>query len=128
MRSGRALRQIVIARIRDQVPALTGVYDRATESAVYPYATLGPSYWTDESVECVKARGITLQVDIWHSASNKGVCEDLTDDVATALDGWADEAALTMHPLKVPLARVTDDPDGVSVHGIIQIEAMVEAD
>lgn len=127
MRAGRTLRQIVRERIIDQVLGLTGVYDRATESAVYPYATLGASYWTDDSVECIEAREITLQIDLWHSASNKGVCEDLTDDVAAALKGWADTDALTMHPLRVSLVRVMDDPDGQSVHGVVQVEAMVEA-
>lgn len=128
MRSGRALRQIVRARILDQVPGLTGVYDRATESAVYPYAAMGPSYWNDQSVECIEAREITLQIDLWHSQSNKGVAEDLTDDIATALRGWADTDALTMHPLEIDTARVTDDPDGVSVHGIVVVRAMVEDD
>ena len=128
MRAGRTLRQIVLARILDQVPGLTGVYDRATESAVYPYATLGVSYWTDDSVECIEAREITLQIDLWHSQSNKGVAEDLTDDIATALRGWADIDALTMHPLEIDTVRVTDDPDGVSVHGIVIVRAMVEGD
>ena len=127
MRAGRTLRQIVRERIIDQVLGLTGVYDRATESAVYPYATLGASYWTDVSVECIEAREITLQIDLWHSQSNKGVAEDLTDDIATALRGWADTDALTMHPLRVSLVRVMDDPDGVSVHGVIQVEAMIES-
>ena len=126
MRAGRVLRQIVRARILDQVPGLTGVYDRATESAAYPYATMGPSYWTDDSVECIEAREITLQIDLWHSQSNKGVAEDLTDDIATALRGWADTDVLTMHPLRVSLVRVMDDPDGQSVHGVVQVEAMVE--
>lgn len=128
MRAGRVLRQIVRARIIDQVPGLTGVYDRATESAVYPYATMGPSYWNDQSVECIEAREITLQIDLWHSQSNKGVAEDLTDDIATALRGWADTDALTMHPLEIDTVRVTDDPDGVSVHGIVVVRAMVEDD
>ena len=126
MRAGRILRQIVRARILDQVPGLTGVYDRATDSTAFPYATLGVSYWTDDSVECIEAREITLQIDLWHSQSNKGVAEDLTDDIATALRGWADTDALTMHPLRVSLVRVMDDPDGVSVHGVIQVEGLVE--
>ena len=128
MRAGRTLRQIVRARILDQVPGLNGVYDRATESSVYPYATLGASYWTDGSVECIEAREITLQIDLWHSQSNKGVAEDLTDDIATALRGWADTDALTMHPLEIESVRVNDDPDGVSVHGIVIVRAMVEGD
>ena len=86
MRAGRVLRQIVRARIMAQVPALAGkVFDRATEGLAYPYATLGPSYWSDTSV-------------------------------------------LTMHPLSVSLVRIMDDPDGVSVHGVVQVEAMVERD
>ena len=128
MRAGRILRQIVRARIIDAVPGLTGVYDRATDSAAYPYATMGPSYWADDDAECIEAREITLQIDLWHSQSNKGVAEDLTDDIATALRGWADTDALTMHPLRVSLVRVMDDPDGVSVHGVIQVEGLVEAD
>ena len=128
MRAGRLLRQIVRARIMAQVPALSGkVFDRATEGLSYPYATLGPSYWSDTSVQCIEAREVTLQIDIWHSQSNKGVAEDLTDDIATALRGWADTDALTMHPLRVSLVRVMDDPDGQSVHGVVQVEAMVEA-
>ena len=127
MKAGRVLRQIVRARIMAQVPALAGkVFDRATEGLAYPYATLGPSYWSDTSVQCIEAREITLQIDIWHSQSNKGVLEDLTDDVAAALSGWADTSVLTMHPLSVSLVRIMDDPDGVSVHGVVQVEAMVE--
>lgn len=128
MRAGRILRQIVADRIVDQVPGLTNVYDRATKSSVFPYATLGPSYWVDDSAECIEAREITLQIDVWHSKANKGVCEDLTDDVATALRGWADIVVLTMHPMEIDSVRVTDDPDGVSVHGIVVVRAMVESD
>lgn len=127
MRVGRRLREIVRARIIDQVTGLQGrVVDRAVKSTPYPYATLGPSYWTDDSAECIEARDITLQIDVWHSQANKGACEDLTDDVAAALKGWADTNALTMHPMRVTLVRVMDDPDGVSVHGVVQVEALVE--
>lgn len=127
MRAGRALRRIIRDRIVAQVPGLMGrVYDRAVETTPYPYATLGPSYWTDDSTECIKARVQTVQVDIWGDAA-KGVVEDLVDDVATVLDGWVDTDALTMHPLRVVLARTTDDPQPGVVHGIVQVEAMLEA-
>lgn len=128
MRAGRTLRRIVMDRIIAQVPEFGGrVYDKATEDDTYPYVTLGPSDWSDESVECIEARRITLQIDVWHSLSNKGVCEDLTDDVAAALNGWEDTDALTMHPLQIGIVRVMDDPDGVSVHGVISVEALVES-
>ena len=126
MRAGRVLRQIIIARIKDQVAGLTGVYDKATESASTPYCTLGASYWNDASVECVKARLQTLQVDVWHGQTSKGALEDIVDDISAALDGFADTSRLTMPPLRVSLVRIMDDPSG-DVHGVIQVEAKVEA-
>lgn len=128
MRAGRTLRKIVMDRIIAQVPALGGrVYDRATEGTNYPFASMGPSDWVNESVECIKARSISLQIDVWGSRSNKGALEDLTDDVATALDGFADEDRLTMHPIRVMSVQVMDDPDGDTVHGIVRIEVDVES-
>ena len=127
MRAGRILRKIVMDRIIAQVPALDGrVYDKATEGTAYPFASMGPSDWIDESVECITARSISLQIDVWGSRSNKGALEDLTDDVATALDGFADEDRLTMHPIRIMSVQVMDDPDGMSIHGVIRIEADVE--
>lgn len=125
MRAGRALRRIIMNRIIDEVPGLDGkVYDRAAEDTAYPYVTLGPSYWVDDSAECIQARSQTVQVDVWHSGAAKGALEDLVDDVSAALDGWAVDE-LTMHPLRVTLARIMDDPSG-ALHGVVQIEAMVE--
>lgn len=127
MRAGRALRRIIMDRVIAEVPDLAGkVYDRAVEDTAYPYVTLGPSYWVDDSAECVPARSQTVQVDVWHSGAAKGALEDLVDDVSAALDGWADTETLTMHPLRVTLARVMDDPSG-ALHGVVQVEAMVEA-
>ena len=128
MRAGRTLRKIVMDRIIAQVPALGGrVYDKATEGTNYPFASMGPSDWVDESVECIKARSISLQIDVWGSRSNKGALEDLTDDVASALDGYADEDRLTMHPIRIMSVQVMDDPDGSTVHGIVRLEVDVES-
>lgn len=125
MRAGRALRRIIMNRIIAEVSDLAGkVYDRAAEDTAYPYVTLGPSYWVDDSAECIQARSQTVQVDVWHSGAAKGALEDLVDDVSAALDGWAVDE-LTMHPLRVTLARVMDDPSG-ALHGVVQVEAMVE--
>ena len=128
MRAGRVLRQIVIARIADQVPALTAVVDRATEGTIYPFASMGPSNWIPADAECIVARDYSLQIDIWHNHTSKGATEDIVDDVAAALDGFADTLRLTMHPIRVRQAFTLDDPDGMTKHGIVRIEAMVERD
>lgn len=124
MIGGRTLRQIVIARIKAQVPALTGIFDKATEGTVYPYASMGASDAVNESVECIKAANISLQIDIWHD-KNKGIVEDLVEAVFLALDGYEDTAILTMHPISVVQAQVMDDPSG-DYHGIVRIEVDTE--
>ncbi|WP_313350179.1 DUF3168 domain-containing protein [Paracoccus sp. (in: a-proteobacteria)] len=125
MRAGRVLRQIVITRLGSQIPGVP-VVDKPTEKTPMPYIFLGPSYWADASVECIEAREVTLQIDCYDTRTSKGAVEDLVDDISSVLNDWANEAALTMHPMPVTLVRVMDDPDGKSVHGVVQVEAMVE--
>lgn len=126
MRSGRRLRSLIIARIGEAVPALSGrVSDRAVAGTAYPYCTLGASDWSRQDADCIDARTWSLQIDIWHSNAAKGVVEDLVDDVAAALADY-EAPDLAMHPIKVSLARVMDDPSG-DLHGVVQIEALIEA-
>ncbi len=119
--------QAIRARIMDRVPVLAGkVFDRATEGDGPLYAAFGPFYGLPASVECVDAEDWTIQIDIYKTDASKAEVGKIAGQVKAALDGWADTDALTMHPLHVSLVRVMDDPDGVSVHGVVQVEAMVE--
>ena len=122
------LQRVIVARLKAAVPAVAGrVYDGPREDAQMPYISIGASYWSDDSAECITARRETVQVDIWASVRpDMSMCKDVTDAATVALDGWADTDALTMSGLTVALARVVRDPDGTTAHGIVQVEAMVE--
>ena len=122
------LQRVIVARLKAAVPSAAGrVYDNPPETAAMPYISIGPSYWNDDSAECIRARLETVQVDIWASnRPDKRAAKDATDEVAAALDGWQDTDALAMHPLRVSLVRVMDDPSPGVVHGVVQVEAMVE--
>ena len=121
------LQRVIVARLKAAVPAVAGrVYDNPPETAVMPHISIGPSYWSDDSAECIRARVETVQIDVWASnRPDKRAAKDATDQVADALDGWAVEE-LAMHPLRVSLVRVMDDPAPGVVHGVVQVEAMVE--
>ena len=121
------LQRVIVARLKAAVPSVAGrVYDTPPETAQMPYISIGPSYWNDDSAECISARVETVQVDIWASnRPDKRAAQDTTDDAAAALGGWAVED-LAMHPLRVSLVRVMDDPAPGVVHGVVQVEAMVE--
>lgn len=122
------LQRLIVARLKAAVPSVAGrVYDNPAETATMPYVSIGPSYWSTDDAECIRARVETIQCDIWASnRPNKAAAKDAADEVAAALDGWADTGALTMHPLRVALVRVMDDPKPGVAHGVVQVEAMVE--
>jgi len=121
------LRQMIQDRIIAEVADVEGrVYDKTSEGDVYPNVTMGPSYWIREDVQCIGGKAWTVQVDIWHQKVDKGIAGDVTEAVDNALNGWADTSVLTMSPFRVTLVRQMDDPDGVSTHGVVQVETRVE--
>ena len=124
------LQRVIVARLKAAVPAVAGrVYDGPREDAQMPYISIGASYWTDDSAECIRARVETVQVDVWASnRPDKSACKVALDEAARAIDGWSNEAVLTAHPLRVFSAQVRDDPDGMTVHGFFLVDAMVEED
>lgn len=121
------LQRAIVARLKAAVQSVAGrVYDNPPETAGMPHISIGPSYWSDDSAECIRARVETLQIDVWASNKpDKRSAKDATDAVADALDGWSVDE-LAMHPLRVTLVRVMDDPSPGVVHGVVQVEAMVE--
>ena len=122
------LQRMVVSRLKAAVPSVAGrVYDSPSETAQMPFISIGPSYFTPDDVECIPGRNETLQVDIWGSSKPKrAAVKDAVDQVYDALHGWQDTAALTMHPLRVSLVRVMDDPQAGVVHGVVQVEVSIE--
>ena len=122
------LQKLIVARLKSAVPAVSGrVYDGPSETAQMPYISIGPSYFTDASAEGIPGRDETLQIDIWVSSKpNRAAVKDAVDQVYDALHGWEDTAALTMHPMRVSLVRVMDDAQQGIIHGVVQVEAMIE--
>ena len=122
------LQRLVVARLKAAVPSVAGrVYDNPAETATMPYISIGPSYWSTDDAECIEGRSEVIQIDIWASnRPNKAAAKDATDEVAAALKGWSSEA-IAMHPLRVVMVRVMDDPAPRVVHGVVHVEAMIEA-
>ena len=127
MRAGSILRQIIQDRIIATVPEVAGrVYDKTSEADPFPNVTMGPSYWTAQDADCIEGRLWTCQIDVWHQGVEKGQLEDLTDAITDALRGWSDDSVIAMHGFDIALVRNMDDPDGVTFHGVIQVETLVE--
>lgn len=104
------------------------VYDQPPEDVRYPYISIGPVSMVPDDADCIAARRETVQVDIWHrDQGRKWKCAETMDAVKAALHEA--EAASTSHGLvqcRVVLMQRLMDPDGITVHGVVQVEATVE--
>ena len=99
------------------------VYDKRPSPMVYPCITFGPSDAIPADADCIDAETETFQIDIWHrDQGRKWLCKDTTAAVRAALH----EADSDFATIRVVARRVFDDPDGITVHGIVTVEAIIE--
>jgi hypothetical protein len=112
------------------IAALVGsrVYDRALPNAAFPFISFGPTSFLLVQDDCLGGRTETMQIDIWSdSKAGKRQCKDIVDLVVDALNGIeAELATVTVADLRVTLVQVMDDPDGITSHGVVQIEALID--
>lgn len=131
MNVSEELQRYLYAKLRTvpEVVALaeSRVYDRVPESRTFPYVSFGSSDIVDDSAECIEAETHTIQLDVWSRAVGKEECKNLVDGIKKALQRdepvIADNAIVEM---EVRFSQVVPDPDGLTTHGIIQVEIKVE--
>lgn len=105
------------------------VFDRVPEKSLFPYVSIGPSGYVDDDAECITGGEHTLQLDIW-SRSPAGFleCKQVADAVKQALH-LNETGALESHALgelRVLSVRFERDPDGLTSHGIVTLQALIE--
>lgn len=112
------------------VAALVGtrIVDGRQAGLDYPNITFGPSDYVEDDAECITGRIEVQQLDIWSRQNGqKYQAKEILDAVKTALhETDLDLGVHGLHSLRLELARVVDDPDGITAHGIIQFAAIVE--
>ncbi|PHP68183.1 hypothetical protein CSC94_05900 [Zhengella mangrovi] len=112
------------------VTAIVGdrVYDRVPNERKFPYISFSASVGTPDDAECIDGLSHVLQIDCW-SRYGGGFREvnQMNDAVYRALhdyEGVIDVNALVQ--MRVTLVRSVRDPDGLTSHGIVQVESIVE--
>lgn len=118
MRGNAALSAAVGARISD-VPEI---------NTQYPCISLGNTSFFPERQDCFRRIVETVQIDVWTRAeTQRHPCKDICGLVVDVLDQadltLADPYSLARCELR--LARVMDDPDGITHHGVLQFECEV---
>ena len=112
------------------VAAIVGarIYDKPPADALAPYLSFGPSDAVPEDAECFLGRIEVLQIDAWSTAQDgKRECKVLTDAVKKALHKWSGSLPVdALVSVEVTSLRVFDDPDGITTHGVVTLEATIE--
>jgi Protein of unknown function (DUF3168) len=92
------------------------------------YVSFGPVDVIVDDAECIVAGIHTLQLDCWSRQHTSVHCKRLTDAVYAALHevtaSLPDPNALV--EMRVTLRQIMRDPDGLTTHGVLQLEADIE--
>lgn len=104
------------------------VYDNPVGKDSFPFVSFGPSDVVEDDADCITGRIETIQLDCWsrYQGGFKEV-KDLTDAVKKALHHY--EGELTTNALvemTVEAIRHFRDPDGITSHGVVTVQAIVE--
>ncbi len=122
----------VVARLladADLLAALGGphIHDGAPRGTGFPYVTLGAAGQADWSDGSAEGGDVSLTLHVWSRQGGKkeawaiaGILMRLLHDEPLAL---ADHHLVT---LRVAFAEVRRDPDGITEHGVVRLEALVE--
>ena len=112
------------------VGALVGdrIYDGVPKDAGFPYVSFGPTDVVPDDAECFDARMETVQIDVWpREHARLRVSKAICDAIKAALhdlSGTLEAGAL--QSCRVTRMQVMPDPDGITAHGIVAVQAMVQ--
>lgn len=94
----------------------------------YPSITFGPSDGIPDDMDCIDGSVESVQLDCWvRDGGRLRPARALADKVKALLHNSS--LSLANHALasiEVTLVRAFMDPDGLTAHGVVQIEAMIE--
>lgn len=134
MSASAELQDLIIATLKADAAVASIVGDRVYDvpppqgTRTFPDITLGPSDFVPEDMDCIIGREETVQIDCWTEEHGRlKACRALVDAVKEALhlpDLEMPDNALVM--MRVELARVFRDADGLTAHGVVQVTASIE--
>lgn len=110
-------------RFYDRVPAkAAGELDAATD-----YVSVGAVDSVPQTIDCIEADDVTLQLDVWSAAYDRDRCRTIVAAIRRRLhDAELPLAENGLAACVVALTRIFEDPDGVTLHGVVQVTASID--
>jgi hypothetical protein len=122
--------------IFDRLVADTGVHaivadriaDNRPSNMEFPCVTFGPSDVVEDDAECITGRVETIQLDCWARDNARiNVVKPLVDAVKDALHLYhVNPPNSALVELRVTAWRTFMDPDGLTAHGVVTVQAIME--
>lgn len=111
------------------VTALVGtrIFDSVPASALFPYISYGPSDALQTDADCINGIDIDVQIDVWSRSPGFPEAKKINGAVRNALHDV--DLVLATNGLVFLEHRQTStrrDPDGLTSHGIVQLNAFIE--
>lgn len=112
---------------------INNVYDHVPDDAVsfadpkQAYVSFGPLDIVDDYAQCIDGETHTVQIDVWSRQVGFINAKNIVDRIKRVLARA--HLSLTSNALletNITLARIFRDPDGVTSHGVLTVELMVE--
>ena len=92
------------------------------------YISFGPSDSFNEDAECQTNSVHTVQIDCWSRQVGSVHCKRMVDAVYAVLhDNSSLELSVNaLQQMQVVLRQVYRDPDGLTTHGVLQVQAQIQ--
>lgn len=129
------LQVLIVSTLKNSAAVMAlidGVYDTVPSTAWdgprKAYISLGPSDMTTDDADGIVGETHTVQLDVWSRAVGQPDCKKICTAVKKALH----KRPLTMSDnalveINMTLERIMRDPDGLTIHGAMQFEVMIES-
>lgn len=111
---------------------VTAFYDAVPDQASrwgakQAYLSLGETDVVEDDADCITAGVHTVQIDCWSRVVGSYHCKRIVDALKVALhDKDIELPSYGAGRLSVVMRRVDEDPDGLTMHGVVMVEAYIE--
>lgn len=109
---------------------VNGVYDSVPSSpwgAKEGYISFGPVDVVEDDAECIIGGIHSVQIDCWSRKVGAVHCKQIVDAVKAALhEKDLQLLSYGLVQMRVTMRRVFRDPDGLTYHGVVTVEADIE--
>lgn len=125
-----SIQKALVSRLKAQVAMVSSrVYDHTQTTVEFPYIQIGATQAVYDDATCIDGSTCYITLHIWSRAVGSVEARKISDQIAAALHEWTPDLSadgFAFSDGRLNSAQVTQDPDGITSHGILTFEAQTE--